>query len=150
MKASIHTKTWPWMFRTALFVMVKNWKQMVFHKWVGKQIGLHPYNRILSNKNKRPLTQVVWMSLKIIMRSERSKTKRINVVWLHSYKIPEISNYSTGRRKQIHACLGINGGGGGQVGGIITRTRKCLGGEDMFSILCYWFHGCILISKVIK
>lgn len=69
------------------------------------------------------------------MMSERSKTKRINVVWLHSYKIPEISNYSTGRRKQIHACLGINGGGGGQVGGIITRTRKCLGGKDMFSIL---------------
>ena len=49
MKTYVHTKTWTWMLRASLFIIIEHWKknQISFNGWIFRQIIIYPCYRIL-------------------------------------------------------------------------------------------------------
>lgn len=59
-------------------------------RWMGKQIVVHPYNRILfCNKNKCAKT---WMDIKnTVLRAKKYWIQKLHMVWFHQFEILEKS-----------------------------------------------------------
>ena len=67
------------MFKVALFVIAKSWKQLSILQWMIKQITEHLYNGILFSNYKQSLLvhAATWMDLNSIMLNEKSQTQKI-------------------------------------------------------------------------
>ena len=79
MKTSVHTKTRTQMFIAALFITVKNWKQIICpstDEWINKLWTIQTMEHDAAMKrNKLWKHTVPWMHLKGLMSSERSQSQ---------------------------------------------------------------------------
>ena len=95
MKFYVHTKTCIWIFKAALFITVKTWKQprkCSAGEWINKLRGIHRvehYSVLKRNENELPSHEKIWRKLQCILLDGRSHLKRLHTmiptIW-HSEK----------------------------------------------------------------
>lgn len=120
------------------------------NRWIDKQSVVYPNNGIFfsSKKDKLLIHTVTWISLRTIMLSERSQTKKTGYCRIPSRYNSENANQSTVSEGRAVVALG----GAGQREGWPRGRRKVLGVMDVFTFLIVVIDSFVYtdVSKLVK